>query len=88
LFREPEIPFGWGALIESEGELVLVRKPLWHEVTSAKRLKLLERIAAAGTRLLNQTVGNYFRRRVRSPKSSLSVRTVRRHDIGHPESQR
>jgi len=54
LFREPEIPFGWGALIESEGELVLVRKPLWHEVTSANRLKLLERIAAAGTRLLNK----------------------------------
>ena len=54
LFREPEIPFGWGALIESEGELVLVRKPLWHEVTSANRLKLLERIAGAGTRLLNK----------------------------------
>jgi hypothetical protein len=54
LFREPEIPFGWGALIESESELVLVRKPLWHEVTSANRLKLLERIAGAGTRLLNK----------------------------------
>ena len=54
LFREPEIPFGWGALIESEGELVLMRKPLWHEVTSGNRLKLLERIAAAGTRLLNK----------------------------------
>jgi hypothetical protein len=54
LFREPEIPFGWGALIESEGELVLARKPLWHEVTSANRLKLLERIAGAGTRLLNK----------------------------------
>jgi hypothetical protein len=54
LFREPEIPFGWGALIESEGELVLARKPLWHEVTSANRLKLLERIAAAGTRILNK----------------------------------
>jgi hypothetical protein len=54
LFREPEIPFGWGALIEAEGELVLARKPLWHEVTSANRLKLLERIAAAGTRILNK----------------------------------
>src|SRR5438132_5593205 len=51
LFREPEIPFGWGAIIESEGELVLMRKPLWHEATSGSRLKLLERIAAAGTRL-------------------------------------
>jgi len=54
LFREPEIPFGWGALIESEGELVLVRKPLWHDVTSANRLKLLERITAAATRILNK----------------------------------
>jgi len=54
LFREREIPFGWGALIESEGELVPVRKPLWHDVTSANRLKLLERIAAAGTRILNK----------------------------------
>jgi hypothetical protein len=54
LFREPEIPFGWGALIESDGDLVLARKPLWHEVTSANRLKLLERIAAAATRTLNK----------------------------------
>ena len=54
LFREPEIPFGWGALVESEGELVLVRKPLWHEVTPGNRLELLERIAAAGTRILNK----------------------------------
>ena len=54
LFRESEIPFGWGALIESEDELILVRKPLWHEVTAANRLKLLERIAAAGTRILNK----------------------------------
>jgi hypothetical protein len=54
LFREPEIPFGWGALIESRGELVVARKPLWHDVTSADRLKLLERIATAGTRALNR----------------------------------
>lgn len=54
LFKEPEIPFGWGALIESEGRLVLARKPLWHEVTSANRLKLLERIAGARTRVLNK----------------------------------
>ena len=54
LFREPEIPFGWGALIESDGDLVLARKPLWHEVTSANRLKLLERIAAVATRILNK----------------------------------
>src|SRR5437016_2905670 len=32
LFREPEIPIGWGALVESNGALELIRKPLWHEV--------------------------------------------------------
>ena len=62
LFREPEIPFGWGALIESEGELVLMRKPLWHDVTSANRLKLLERIAAAATRILNKQLEITFDR--------------------------
>ena len=60
LFREAEIPFSWGALIESEGELVLARKPLWHEVTPANRLKFLERIAAAGTRMLNKQSGITF----------------------------
>jgi hypothetical protein len=54
LFRESEIPFGWGALIECDGNLILARKPPWHEVRSADRLKLLERIAAAGTRNLNR----------------------------------
>ena len=54
LFKEPEIPFGWGALIESDDELLLARKPLWHDVTPANRLKLLERIAGARTRVLNK----------------------------------
>src|SRR5437899_11201915 len=45
LFRQSEIQFSWGALIESEGELVLVRKPLWYEVTLVNRLGLLDRIA-------------------------------------------
>jgi hypothetical protein len=54
LFKELEIPFGWGALVESDDELVLVRKPLWHDVTPGNRLKLLERIAGARTRALNK----------------------------------
>jgi hypothetical protein len=54
LFREPEIPIGWGALIESNGALELVRKPIWHEVASKNQLRFLERIAAAGTRALNR----------------------------------
>ena len=56
LFREPEIPIGWGALIESNGELRLARKPVWHEVTSENQLQFLQRIAAAGTRALNRTL--------------------------------
>jgi len=54
LFKEPEIPFGWGALVESDDELVLVRKPLWHDVTPGNSLKFLERIAGARTRVLNK----------------------------------
>src|SRR6184192_121831 len=57
LFREPEIPVGWGALLESNGELTLVRKPVWHDVGADHNLRLLERIARAGTRALNKSVG-------------------------------
>lgn len=54
LIRESEIPIGWGALVESSGELVLARKPVWHETTIENRVRLLQRIAAAGTRALNR----------------------------------
>jgi len=54
LFREPEIPLGWGALVESNGVLELVCKPVWQESPPEKRLQLLQRIAAAGTRALNR----------------------------------
>jgi len=56
LFREPEIPIGWGALIESEGELKVARKPVWHETTDQSEIQFLQRIAAAGTRVLNRTL--------------------------------
>jgi hypothetical protein len=54
LFRESEVPVGWGALVESNGTLILVRKPIWHESTAANRLHVLHRIAVAGTRNLNR----------------------------------
>src|SRR5437773_1910512 len=54
LFRDPEIPAGWGALVESNGALILARKPVWHETTEANRIRLLHRIAVAGTRALNR----------------------------------
>jgi hypothetical protein len=53
LFRDSEIPIGWGALVESDGMLKLRRKPSWQENNPETRLQLLHRIAAAGTRLLN-----------------------------------
>src|SRR5437660_9389535 len=54
LFREPEIPVGWGALVESNGALTLVRKPIWHDTTADDRVRFLKRIAVAGTRVLNR----------------------------------
>ena len=54
LYREAEVPLGWGALVESAGALSLRRKPIWHENTAEYRLRLLQRIAQAGTRLLNR----------------------------------
>ncbi|MFN2542920.1 MAG: hypothetical protein ABR514_12265 [Chthoniobacterales bacterium] len=54
LFRPFEIPLGWGALIESNGELVVARKPIWHEALPEMGLRFLEQIAAAGTRTLNR----------------------------------
>lgn len=60
LFREPEIPIGWGALVESGDELVLARKPAWHEVDERNQHALLHRIARAGTRGLNRSLNIDF----------------------------
>jgi hypothetical protein len=54
LFREPEIPVGWGALVESNDALTLMRKPTWHDTTAEDSLRFLQRIAIAGTRALNR----------------------------------
>ncbi len=54
LFREAEIPLGWGALVEHEGSLVLRRPPVWHDNSPENRLRFLHRIATAGTRHLNR----------------------------------
>jgi len=69
LFRDSEIPVSWGALIEADGALKLVRKPSWHETTAECHIRLLHRIAMAGTRVINRkleitfeeilTVGGY-----------------------------
>src|SRR5262249_11461754 len=54
LFRESEVPVGWGALVESNGTLTLVGKALWHDAAEQDRLRLLQRIAIAVTRVLKR----------------------------------
>ncbi len=54
LFRDSEVPVGWGALVESNGPLTLMRRPVWQETTPENRIHFLQRIAAAGTRAFNR----------------------------------
>jgi len=54
LYRDAEVPPGWGALVEHEGSLSLRCKPTWHDNTPESRLRFLQRIAVAGTRHLNR----------------------------------
>jgi hypothetical protein len=54
LLREPEAPLGWGLLVEKNGALALHRKPVWHDSSEAARLRVLQKIAGAGTRQLNR----------------------------------
>ena len=54
LVRDAATPLGWGLLVAKEGALLLVRKPAWHESSEPARLRVLQKIAAAGTRELNR----------------------------------
>jgi hypothetical protein len=60
LFRESEIPIGWGALIERRGALTLARKATFHEASDEQRLAFIERIARTATRYCNQRLGIAF----------------------------
>jgi len=57
LFREAEAPAGWGVLVETTGSLDLARKPAWHDNLEEARVRLLQRIAVAGTRQFNRAFG-------------------------------
>ena len=57
LFFESEMPLGWGALVESNDSLALVRKPIWHDNGAETRFRFLQRIAIAGTRQFNRALG-------------------------------
>lgn len=54
LFRNAEAPAGWGVLVENGGALKLIRKPAWHDNLEQARVRLLQRIAVAGTRQFNR----------------------------------
>jgi hypothetical protein len=55
LYRESELPLGWGALVETRSGLLDLRcKPSWHDNSAEHRLRFLQRIAVAGTRHLNR----------------------------------
>jgi hypothetical protein len=75
LFRDSEIPVGWGALVEAACALTLVRKPIWRETTTEYHNLLLHRIAVAGTRVINRkleiTFDELARSRDRSVRRSL-----------------
>lgn len=60
LFDDTEIPANWGALVESGESLRLARKPVWQETASDQNIRILNRIAAAGTRQLNRQLGITF----------------------------
>ncbi len=57
LLREPELPLGWGVLIEANESLSLARRPSWHESSPELRLRFLQRIASCATRHVNRELG-------------------------------
>jgi len=57
LFRNAEAPAGWGVLVEMNGALELAQKPAWHDNLEEARVRLLQRIATAGTRQFNRAFG-------------------------------
>jgi hypothetical protein len=57
LFRESDAPEGWGVLVEDCGALRLARRPVWQDNSEETRVRLLQRIAVAGTRQFNRSFG-------------------------------
>jgi hypothetical protein len=49
-----EMPAGWGVLVESNHTLDMARKRAWHDNDAQARIRLLQRIAVAGTRQFNR----------------------------------
>ncbi|MEY2537597.1 MAG: hypothetical protein QOG67_1337 [Verrucomicrobiota bacterium] len=71
LFDEAEVPLGWGALVEQNDALSLMRKPNWQETRKQDCLAFLQRIATTGTRTLNRQLGITFEEVISARSQSL-----------------
>ena len=87
LFRDSEIPVGWGALVESDGALTLMRKPIWQETAVENRVRLLQRIAMAGTRAFNRQLEITFADVLRSQMLCWHEQVASRHFLRLPQSE-
>jgi hypothetical protein len=57
ILKSHEVPLHWGLLVRQGDALMLVRMPVWRDVSVPTRLELLQRIALTGTRRLNPASG-------------------------------
>ena len=55
-----ELPYGWGLLIRREDQLAVIVEPVWQDASDEARMNLLHRIAIAGSRAVNQSLGVKF----------------------------
>jgi hypothetical protein len=55
-----ELPYGWGLLVRREDQLAVIVEPTWQDATEEARMNLLHRIAMAGARAVNQSLGVTF----------------------------
>jgi hypothetical protein len=75
LFRESEVPVGWGVLVEAGGTLTLARSPVRQDSTADTRIRLLYRIAVAATRKLNRQLS--FHEVILPPRTGRSANGCR-----------
>lgn len=75
IFAEAEVPAGWGLLVRRGVELELRRRPVGLEAAAEQRERLLEAVAAAGTRAVNRAVGVTLPPRWPEPEGSPSPPT-------------
>lgn len=55
-----ELPHGWGLLVRAGEALVVAVEPTWQDATEESRMGLLLRIAMAGTKAMNRSLGVEF----------------------------